>query len=230
MKLNIKDTKFFLAGGCVRDKLLKRPFKDRDYVVLTPLAFTELVAALEQEGAEVSQAKEEFLTIRAKKDGEVFDIAYPRVEGAYSDGRRPDSVSQTDSLRQDSSRRDFTINAMYKDENGNILDFHGGQQDLKDELIRTVGDPYERFGEDALRILRALRFAAQLGFSIEEATAEAMARCMPLLKKESISADRIREESNKILLYQPNIFGWWRGQLPNLLQDKGLRLEVTAKK
>ena len=148
---------FFLCGGAVRDHLLDKKNKDEDYVVITDMKFDELVAAIEANGGKVFEAKKEFLTIRCKYQGRVIDIVYPRVEAGYSDFRHPSSVKSVSSLEEDSSRRDFKINAMYMNANGTIIDYHGGQANLKSKILYTVGKAEDRFCEDALRMLRAIR-------------------------------------------------------------------------
>lgn len=125
------------------------------------------------------------------------EITTYRSDGAYSDSRHPDSVNFVGSLEEDLSRRDFTVNAMACDLDGNIVDLYGGQKDLAASVIRTVGDPDKRFQEDALRIMRGLRFAAVLGFGIEEETAAAMLRNRALLA--NVSAERIFVELKKLL-------------------------------
>ena len=127
-----------------------------------------------------------------------YEITTYRVDGAYSDGRHPDSVVFTPELSEDLKRRDFTINAMACAANGSVVDLFGGQEDLVQRRIRCVGDPDERFTEDALRILRALRFSAQLDFDIEGATWEALKRHAPNLV--NVSRERILAELNKMIL------------------------------
>lgn len=227
--LELPGVKFYLVGGCVRDQILDRPIKDRDYVVLTEMSFDELATAMEQAGVVIFVRKPEFLTIRARYKDEVFDVAFPRVDGEYKDGRRPESVSLASSLEQDAKRRDFTINAMYLGDDGKVIDFFDGQRDLNSKVIRAVGDPYKRFSEDYLRILRAVRFACTLDFSIERETYSAMLLQSGGLTQ--IAADRIREELNRALLANPErtaqelsylgIFG--------LLREKGLSFETTLR-
>jgi len=218
---------FYLVGGSVRDTLLGRPIKDRDYVVLTEMSFDELATEMERAGATIFVRKPEFLTLRARFNKEVFDVTFPRVDGKYKDGRRPSVVTPANSLKQDAARRDFTINAMYLNTSGVVIDFYDGRKDLEQKVIRAVGDPNERFKEDYLRILRAVRFACTLGFSIDDATMVAMLAHIDGL--ETISTDRIREEVNRslaadsertILLLMP--------VLP-ILERKGLTLQVTQK-
>lgn len=121
-----------------------------------------------------------------------------RVDGVYSDNRRPDEVSFTRSVEQDVLRRDLTINALLMDRNGELIDYVGGINDLVDEVIRTVGDPQARFREDALRIIRTIRFEAQLGFTADADTEAAVHRCRWLLR--NIAPERIRDEFDKIIM------------------------------
>jgi len=218
---------FYLVGGSVRDTLLGRPIKDRDYVVLTEMSFDELVTEMESAGATIFVRKPEFLTLRARFNKEVFDVTFPRVDGEYKDGRRPSVVTPADSLKQDASRRDFTINAMYLDAYGVVRDFYGGRQDLEHKVIRAVGDPNERFKEDYLRILRAIRFACTLGFTIDDHTLLAMFRHIDGL--ETISADRIREEVNRSLAADSQRTVLLLLPVFSILERKGLTLQVTQK-
>lgn len=197
------DIKLFLVGGCVRDALLKKPSKDRDYVVITELTFDQLVKRIKDKDGKIFISKPEFYTIRCEIDKQTVDIAFPRTEDGYLDGRHPSAVSAIkgenylDVLRADAGRRDFTINAMYMREDGEIIDFFNGQGDLKDKIIRAVGHPSDRFKEDYLRILRALRFSVKLGFNIDADTEKAMKEQVCNIGK--ISMDRIKEELNKML-------------------------------
>jgi len=228
----IPNTKLYLVGGCVRDYLLGKPFKDRDFVVVTPLRFDDLKAQIEgTPGCKVFEAKKEFMTLRCKINDEVVDLVYPRKDCGYSDGRHPDSVESVDTLKEDASRRDFTINAMYMSEDGNILDFFSGQDDLDNKVIRTVGKPSDRFKEDYLRILRAVRFECELGFEIPVDVTTSMIINRDGLK--SVSVERVREELNKALLANPfrafeRIF--YTLGLDELFLDKGLSFEVTLRK
>jgi len=221
--------KFYLVGGCVRDQLLGRPIKDRDYVVLTEMSFEELATAMEQAGATIFVRKPEFLTIRARYKDEVFDVAFPRVDGEYKDGRRPVSVSLADSLEQDAKRRDFTINAMYLGDDGKVIDFFDGKRDLGAKLINTVGEPADRFKEDYLRILRAVRFSCVLSFGIDYFTFGAMHELSGGLRR--ISADRIREELNKSLLADPALTFHMLKTLEvfDILKEKGITFETTLR-
>lgn len=126
-----------------------------------------------------------------------MEVTTYRTDGAYLDHRRPETVSFGSSLKKTSKGRDFTVNAMAMDRRGMIVDLFGGQEDLERRLLRCVGDPMARFSEDALRIFRAVRFAAQLGFSIEPETKRALQACSVFC--ESLSAERVRDEVEKIL-------------------------------
>ena len=160
----------YAVGGCVRDAL--RGEVPHDYDVTTS-AFPEEMLSL-FEGWRVIPTGLKHGTLTVLCDGESVEVTTFRVDGEYRDGRHPDSVSFTRDLKADAARRDFTVNAMaYSDRDG-LCDFFGGKEDLKAGLIRAVGDARRRFEEDALRILRALRFASVLGFRIEEETAKAL--------------------------------------------------------
>jgi tRNA nucleotidyltransferase (CCA-adding enzyme) len=183
----------YAVGGCVRDRLMGRV--PTDYDVTT--------AALPQETAAVFAGKRiietgmKHGTVTVLLDGHPLEITTFRVDGAYSDARHPDAVTFTRSLRADLARRDFTVNAMaYSPETGLADPFHG-QQDLAANLIRCVGEAEKRFDEDALRILRALRFAAVYDFAIEPATSAALRKMAPDLSR--VAGERIREELLKLL-------------------------------
>lgn len=183
----------YTVGGCVRDAL--RGEVPHDYDVTTS-AFPEEMLSL-FEGWRVIPTGLKHGTLTVLCDGESVEVTTFRVDGEYRDGRHPDSVSFTRDLKADAARRDFTVNAMAYSNRDGLCDFFGGKEDLKAGLIRAVGDAHRRFEEDALRILRALRFASVLGFRIEEETAKALFDCKKLLQK--ISAERIREEFLKCI-------------------------------
>lgn len=178
----------YLVGGAVRDMLLKRPTKDWDY---TTNASPEEIQKIFPE----ANYDNKFGTVSIVNEEGLFEITPFRKEGKYSDARHPDEVVWAKTLEEDLSRRDFTINAMAK--NTFIIDPFNGQEDLKNKLIRCVGNPDDRFKEDALRLIRAVRFATQLGFTIEEKTFKAIKNNASLLEK--ISGERIRDELEKIL-------------------------------
>lgn len=180
------------VGGCIRDLLLGRTPGDVD---LCTSAHPEQVMALFP-NAVPTGLPHGTVTVPTE-DGNV-EITTFRREGGYADFRHPDGVSFDVGLTEDLSRRDFTVNAMALDQNGGIVDPFGGQKDLERKLIRCVGDPDKRFSEDALRMLRAVRFSAQLGFGLEEETARAVARNAPRVEK--VSGERIKAELEKTLL------------------------------
>lgn len=183
----------YAVGGCVRDSLLGRAPHDWDFT--TP-ALPDEIERIFSDYRTVNFGKE-FGTIAVILDGEPYEITTYRVDGDYADGRHPDAVSFSSSLRDDLARRDFTVNAMaYSDEEG-LIDPFGGQRDLEYGVIRCVGTATQRFAEDALRILRALRFASTLGFSIEPSTSEAILWGRRMLT--GISNERIRDELLKLL-------------------------------
>lgn len=162
------------VGGCVRDTLLNRPIHDWDIASQAlPEDVMHLFAHCVPTGLKHG-------TVTVLLDGVSAEVTTYRLDGAYHDGRHPDGVRFVRSLADDLARRDFTINAMAMDESGAITDLFGGRDDLTRHVIRCVGDPETRFREDALRMLRAYRFAAQLGFSLDEQTQAAIRRCAPL--------------------------------------------------
>lgn len=182
-----------LVGGCVRDFLLGSAPKDFDMTTsATPEEIKSVFA-----GDRLIETGLQHGTVTVLLAGEPLEITTYRQDGIYSDNRHPDCVAFTRSLREDLARRDFTINAMaYSPETG-LSDFYGGQADLAARTVRCVGDADRRFGEDALRMLRALRFAAVLDFRIAPETAAAMGRNRALLR--NVSAERVREELTKLL-------------------------------
>ena len=149
------------------------------------------------------------------EEGHLFEVATYRTESSYLDGRRPSIIDLSTSAEEDVRRRDFTINGLLMDpQTGKIIDFVDGRKDIDRRIIRTIGDPHERFSEDHLRMLRAIRFSANLGFTIDAGTFEAIRRYAPLI--ENISAERIREELTKILTRGDSRLGL------ELLSDSGL--------
>ncbi len=179
------------VGGCVRDLLLGREPGDWD---VTTSARPEQVQTL---FAHTIPTGIRHGTVTVVIEETSIEVTTFRLEGGYGDARHPDSVSFDTDLTGDLARRDFTINAMALGQALEIIDPFGGKDDLHHKTIRAVGDPITRFSEDALRILRGVRFAAQLGFAIERDTAQAMKRCAHLVEK--VSAERIKTEVEKIL-------------------------------
>ena len=174
----------YVVGGCVRDSLLGRDPHDWD---ITTSALPMQVKALFRRTIDTGLKHG---TVTILEGGEPFEVTTYRVDGEYLDGRHPSEVTFTASLKEDLQRRDFTINAMAYSEKKGLQDFFGGYPDLEKGLIRAVGDPMKRFGEDALRIMRAVRFAAQLGYEIEEETVQAMKVLAPTLSKNSRHSSR----------------------------------------
>lgn len=185
----------YAVGGCVRDSILGRVPDDWDITTsATPLETKALFSRTFDTGIEHG-------TITVLIDKEAFEVTTYRVDGKYEDSRHPSEVTFTRCLQEDLLRRDFTINAMaYNDKEG-LVDIFGGIEDLNQKMIRCVGNAKARFGEDALRILRAVRFAAQLGFEIEDETKKGIIELAPTLA--NISAERIQVELIKILV-SPN--------------------------
>ncbi len=188
-----------IAGGAVRDLLLGRTPQDID---IATKATPEQVEQLFEKTVMVGK---EFGVARVIIDGCDVEVATFRKDGPYSDGRKPDSVEYSDE-KEDAERRDFTINAMFYDlENKEVIDFVGGQKDLMRKVLRTVGDPEKRFEEDKLRILRAVRFHAQLGFTIDSTTAESIRKHS--IQIHQVSMERIRDEWQKIMLAENALSG-----------------------
>lgn len=197
------------VGGCVRDSLMGIPPHDWDVAVTTPPDIT--VALCEEAGYHTipTGLKHGTVTVLVPHSGDPADHDCPydliecttcRTEGGYTDGRHPDAVTFTGLIEDDLSRRDFTVNAMALSQSGSgltVLDLFGGQDDLQRGVIRAVGDPDTRFTEDALRLMRGVRFAVKLGFAIEENTYAAICRRAEGLSR--ISRERISEEFQKIL-------------------------------
>ena len=182
----------FAVGGCVRDTLLDREPGDWD---ITTSARPEEIKGIFGKTVDTGL---QHGTVTVIKNRSGYEVTTYRIDGEYHDGRHPESVEFTSNLKEDLKRRDFTINAMaYSHETG-IVDEFGGMDDLKNKVIRCVGLAHDRFTEDALRILRAIRFAAQLGFEIEEETYRAISDIAPNLKM--VSKERIQVEMTKLLL------------------------------
>lgn len=195
-KFEKKKFEIYIVGGAVRDVLMGKPVDDWDF---TTSATPEEILKIFPDGFYDNA----FGTVGVsdKSSPHPYEITTFRREYGYSDKRRPDKVEWGKSLEEDLKRRDFTINAMalkkLKSDEFDLIDPHKGEGDIKKKLIRAVGDPDERFGEDALRMMRAIRIAAELGFAIEEETAEAIKKNAPLINK--IAKERVKEELFKLL-------------------------------
>ena len=183
----------YVVGGCVRDSLLGRTAHDWDLCT----------SALPQQVMELFGTEQciptglQHGTVTIKYGGQLYETTTFRTEGSYTDGRHPDEVQFVPDVREDLARRDFTINAMAYNAAEGLVDPFGGQADLQNGLLRAVGEPQQRFTEDALRILRLYRFAARFGFALDAATARAARQLAPHL--DCISAERIQEELAKLL-------------------------------
>lgn len=209
-KLNTNGYEAYAVGGCVRDTLLGREPEDWD---ITTSARPDQVKELFRRTIDTG-IQHGTVTVMVDRCG--YEVTTYRIDGEYEDGRHPKQVEFTSNLLEDLRRRDFTINAMaYSHETG-IIDAFGGMEDLKNGVIRCVGDAMERFTEDALRILRAIRFSAQLGFAIEERTWDAISVIAPNLAK--VSRERVQMELTKLLcsghperireVYETGISAW----------------------
>lgn len=192
-KLNNRGFEAYAVGGCVRDSLLG--IEPNDYDITTNASPEEIKETLSD--FRTVDTGIEFGTVTVISDGNPIEITTYRIDGDYKDNRRPDNVRFTSELSEDLRRRDFTINAMAFDNNNGIIDFFGGSDDLSNGIIRAIGNPYERFNEDGLRIMRALRFASCYGFFIENETSDAIHKCSYLLK--NIAKERIAVEFNKLI-------------------------------
>lgn len=183
----------FYVGGCVRDTVMGRNISDID---IASDALPEQIISVFKD-CKVIPTGLKHGTVTVLSRGVPFEITTFRIDGGYSDSRHPDSVTFSRNIADDLSRRDFTVNALAMDRNGNIIDPFGGEEDIKNKIIRCVGDPVRRFSEDALRIMRAVRFASQLGFQIETETADAVLSMRERLG--DISRERIRTELDKLI-------------------------------
>ncbi len=190
--LSARGYEAFIVGGCVRDAVLARTPNDWD---ITTSARPEEVKALFRRTVDTGIAHG---TVTVLVHDSQYEVTTYRIDGVYKDGRHPSSVEFTPNLKDDLMRRDFTVNAMAYNKASGLVDLYGGMEDLQKRRIRCVGDPDARFEEDALRVLRAVRFSAQLGFSIENETLGALKRHAENLKK--ISAERICSELVKLLV------------------------------
>src|ERR1700733_18862 len=180
----------YLCGGAVRDICLNRTPKDYDVATdAHPEQVLRIFPRADKVGAHFGVVIERGV-----------EIATFRSDWAYGDGRRPDSVQYEKSPREDAARRAFTVNAMFMDPfTGHVIDFFGGQEDIKNKLLKAVGDPYRRFGEDHLRMLRAIRFASKLGFNIDPDTLDAMKGLAPHIK--TVAPERITQEITGALTF-----------------------------
>lgn len=240
------DIQMYLVGGAVRDELLGLPVKDFDYTVVVPdaptvkQAWASMKEHLESLGFHIFLETPEFQTIRAKfpkghaHEKITADFVLARKEGPYSDGRHPDWV-KPGTLEDDLRRRDFTVNAMAKAEDGTIIDLFGGIRDLADKRLRAVGSAKDRLLEDPLRAYRAIRFAIVKGFRIDYDLRVAMRTVNILDKMESsVAAERIKDELHRAFAHDPTgTILMLANEYPYLLgimERKGIWLRPTLEK
>ena len=181
----------YLIGGTSRDILLGLPCRDYDFV--TDATPKEEKAFLLQ--ADYTFAK--FGSVKVTFEDVKIDVTTLRKEEGYEDYRHPRKIVFVRDLQEDSLRRDFTVNAIYIDRNGNVIDFHNGMEDLQKKVLRFIGDPWKRIEEDPLRIIRGERFAKTLGFAFDLDTAKAMEELSPLLEK--LNPEKVNMERRKML-------------------------------
>jgi tRNA nucleotidyltransferase/poly(A) polymerase len=235
--------KKYAVGGFVRDRIMDIPSKDLDFSVEAD-SFESMVLGLEEEGVEIYLKTSQYFTVRGKhpKWGAV-DYVWARKDGPYSDGRRPDYV-KPGTLEDDLERRDFTMNALAVREcdldffirTGSaeaVMDFHGGLEDIKNKVIHSVGVADKRLEEDALRVIRAMRFAITKEMSISMSVANAMNSEEVENAFKDISADRISSELAKMIKYEPkSVFMTFYKfpQYADMIIDKGVWFKPTLEK
>lgn len=215
----------YIAGGAVRDLVIRQldmmPESDlnmsedpdvHDVDVATNMPIEDLKLAFRCD----SNNGEAHGTILVHYEGLVFEVTQFRVDGDYSDGRHPDSVNFTDSFKEDCARRDFTINAMGLDKGLNVIDYFGGIDDLMFRRLRAVGNPYTRFSEDSLRVIRGMRFAARFGLAVDNLTDMAMKHSINYVK--NVAMDRIHDELHKCAGYGP----WQFARMVEYMDKYGL--------
>ena len=184
----------YIVGGCVRDAVMGK--EPDDYDICTS-AYPEQIKECFA-GFTTIDTGIRFGTVVVVSSGENVEVTTYRIDGKYSDGRHPESVTFTPSLREDLARRDFTVNALAYSEEEGVMDFFSGEKAIEEQIIEAVGEAEKRFEEDSLRIMRALRFASVLGFAIEKSTDEAIRRLFYTLKK--VSMERIQTELVKLIM------------------------------
>ena len=229
-KLEKADFEAYAVGGCVRDSILGRSPEDWD---ITTSAKPEEVKRLFSTTIDTG-LQHGTVTVVIEKEG--FEVTTFRLDGDYTDGRHPDRVAFTSSLTEDLRRRDFTINAMAYSEKRGLIDEFDGERDLEDGVIRAVGDACERFSEDALRMLRAIRFAGQLNFKIADETFDAIKELSPNIAK--VSVERIAKELEKLLLsgnpeyialvYETGIFSVIAPEVAKLFENGEISASIKA--
>ena len=203
----------YIVGGCVRDSILGLEPSDYD---ITTSATPKVIMEIFKEFRCIETGIEHG-TISVVIDEDIYEITTYRIEGEYKDHRRPENVDFTSKLDEDLKRRDFTINSMAYNEKEGLIDLFGGKVDLENKIIKTVGNPYDRFNEDGLRMIRAIRFSSKLDFKIESNTLLAIYDNAQIIK--NISLERITDEFNKTILSNKpeNIIYLFKTQLLNYL-------------
>lgn len=223
----------YIVGGWTRDHFLGIPSKDIDVCMVAP-TFEDMEQAIRESGGEIFLSTPQYLTIRCKIPSlGAVDVALARKDGEYSDGRRPDSTEIADSVVDDLSRRDFRMNAIAIDlSNGEVIDPFDGQKDIQDRIIRTVGNPEDRFKEDYLRLLRAIRFATTKKFRLNPDIITCLHDCDIMAGLKNVSTERIYEELEKCFrfdtiqtLHYLKVFS-----LLNKVFNEKLRLKPTMEK
>lgn len=195
------DARAYIVGGAVRDIITGE--KEPDDIDIATNVSVDKIEQIFGKSHDIGKNKE-FGIVIVTIDGEDFEVANFRSDGKYSDGRRPDSIKIEMDFKTDAGRRDFTINAMGVDKDGNIIDYFDGQKDIKNKVIRTVGDPDQRFGEDYIRMLRAVRFGSRLGFKISDETMEAIQKLAQNIspkqpgQEKGVAGERIYKEFKKM--------------------------------
>lgn len=193
-KIYENDYEAYIVGGCVRDSILG--LTPNDYDITTNATPDEIKSIFNE--FKCIETGIEHGTVSIVIDKDIYEITTYRIEGEYKDHRRPKNVDFTSNLEEDLKRRDFTINAMAYNEKNGLIDLFGGKMDIERKIIRTVGNPYDRFNEDGLRMIRAIRFSSKLNFDIEKETLLAIYDNAQIIK--NISLERITDEFNKIIL------------------------------
>ncbi len=212
-RLRASGYRAFFVGGCVRDTIMGTSPKEYD---ITTDAKPEEIMRIFSNTVPVGAS---FGVVLVLENRYKFEVATFRRDESYSDGRHPDSVVYTSSEREDVMRRDFTINGiLYDPMTEEAIDYVGGKEDIEKGIIRTIGDPYERFNEDKLRMMRAVRFAARFKYEIEESTLRAIKKLAPLISQ--VSAERVRDEVVKIISQKNPGYGL------RLLRETGLLVHI----
>ena len=199
--LDEKGYEAYAVGGCIRDSFLNRIPQDWD--ITTDAKGDQVIKIFKSLGFNVVETGIKYGTVTVFINSIGYEVTTYRIDGNYLDGRHPEKVEFTDNLKEDLSRRDFTVNAMAYNNKTGLVDYYNGIGDLENRIIKSVGNPLNRFSEDALRMIRGVRFSAQLNFNIEKDTKDAIKKLSRNIK--NVSIERIRIEFNKILL-SPNVY------------------------